>query len=331
MKQRLITVIATFLVMSQCGLVSTAATAKYHEETAYAGADVKLYMVNYTSGNYFSYRNDTEEKLLRLATSSALISSSVDFTLDYNGWNLSEDLDFTAGGAAMFTIWLQGSRDARGLRLGAEVRAENGNRSCGRSDTLVNLGTGPAPFEVTVPLTSSQLKKDENLMATVYIDYLGLPLTLDMLTGGDRSRTVLPVENYVKLTMDLEVNDTRMAVTFQADAEGPFSAAFLGKMEVHDYNLTGPTKPKSIVRATMADLLGIWSYGKDNARKGEYVFEASYDVAPGQQLKDKITFKITKTTDEIVSSTIWFVVALLVIMVVLVLCIVLIRRRRTAA
>lgn len=330
MKERLFALVTAVLVLSQCGLVTTGAATEYHKETAYARADVTLYMVNYTNGNHLSYRNNTEEKLLRLATGAALISSSVDFTLDYNGWNLTEDLNFTTGGTAMFTIWLQGSRDARGLRLGAEVRAENGNRSCGRSDTIVSLGTGPAPFEVTVPLTSYQLMAEENLRATVYIDYLGLPLTVDMLTGGDRSRTVLPVENYVKLTMDLEVNVTKMAVTFQADAEGPFSAAFYGRMEVHDYNLTGPTEPKTILRASMADLLGIWSYGKDNAKKGKYVFEASYDVTSGQQLKDQITFEITKTTDEISSSTIWFVVALLVIIVALVLCIALIRRRRRA-
>lgn len=326
--KRLIALLAAVLMMYGTGLASAAGTTTYHHETAYARADVRLYMQNDTNVNYLSNDNDSEGKDIRLAT-AYVISTSIDFELVYNGWNLSEDLNFTDNGVAYFTIWLRGSREARGLRLGAEVGAGNKTRSCGRADGLINLGTAAEAYDVGVPLTSDQLKKEENLKVSIYIDYIGLPigmpLAVDLLTGGNRTNVVLPVENYARLVMDLKVDEGKRSVDFSADADGPFRASFM--MHVDNFILTGPTTPKSVDMALMLDLYGIWKYGQDNAQEGKYVFEASYETPSGQLLKDSIFFELPGPADGLGGQTIWFVLVLLIIMIVVSVCIILVRRR----
>ena len=328
--RRLFVVLLAAWLLSPAGCSGADQTTKYHLETASARADLRLYMLNDTVANYLSEDNDSEQKDVRLG-SGYVISTSIDFELVHNGHNLSEDLNLTSGGNAGFTIWLKGSREARGLRLGAEVGAGNGSRSCGRADVLVNLGTVSEPFDVVVPLNSSQLKMEENLRATVYIDYIGLPigmpLVLDIVTGANMTSVVLPVENFARLVMDLAVDGGKSRVEFRAEGEGPFWESIM--MKKPGFIISGPTTPKSIFIATVPSILvAYWEYGRDGARGGRYTFEASYMMPSGKIIEGNIAFELPAPDSGLGGGTMWFLLAVVVTVIALTACIVVLRRRR---
>jgi hypothetical protein len=327
LKYRIAGIFLGLLIMATAFNCPGGGAGSVYGETEPVAADVTLYLFNTSTEKYLTGDNETSAGILRLATNSAIIDTTAGFALE---GKLTRNINFTAGGSAEVSLWMKGSRATPGIRLNAELAAETGIRTCGSDEVIVGLTTEPAEHRLSIPLTCQALETADNMELRVsVVGYIGPPLSVDLYTGGTTfSKVILPVDNFLWLVSEVEVDGEKMAIDFSAEVESPLEAAYPFEMWA-TFNITGPSKPKTLILA-QCNCMGTWDYGKDHAKKGKYAFHAEYTSPFDQKISDDLEFEIEKTSVPEDSSP--FVPIILAIAVILVICIVflLVMRDRTA-
>jgi len=300
---------------------------RVEKTTEPVSAEVMLFIDEPANGTYLTGRNDTEPGTIVLMNGAMMANSSMDFRLKDG---LSADLNFTDGAAAEVFLTLQASRRSLPARIGAEIGSAEGNRSCGKAEETVVLSSDPTEQRLSVPLTVTTLEEANGLMLRINVAYLGLSADITLLYGGDnRSRVLLPVENYAWAHLEVKVDSTKFTVECSQYIHSPFSTTFAMIWKGH-VNITGPSQPRSLIYAG-ADWSIAWSYGKDRASKGKYTYTVSYDIPYVDAYQVTQDFDITRTPEDndfASSLGIWVAGAILFAIVVSVVLLFVIKRRR---